>query len=193
IMSNLNFNASYNFSYIPSLLNEVINYNQNHGLGFGINLSSNISEKIDFRLSYSPTYNFSRNDIQKSLNTNYLIHTASGYLNLILFDDFFIRNDLAYYYNSGLSADINRAFYLWNVGIGMYLFSDNSGVLRLEINDVLNQNESLNKTISETYIEEKSNRILRQYFLLTFTYNLKIFGGGAPPERDDRHGRDRRW
>lgn len=193
IMSNLNFNASYNFSYTPSLLNEVINYNQNHGLGLGINLSSNISEKIDFRLSYSPTYNFSRNDIQKSLNTNYLIHTASGYLNLILFDDFFIRNDLAYYYNTGLSADINRAFYLWNIGIGMYLFSDKSGVLRLEINDVLNQNESLNKTISETYIEEKSNRILRQYFLLTFTYNLKIFGGGAPPERDDRHGRDRRW
>jgi hypothetical protein len=194
ISSNLNLNASYNYSLTPSLFNENLNYNQNHGFGAGFNLSSNISEKIDFRVSYSPTYNFSRNDIQSSLNTDYLVHTASGFVNLIFFDDYFIRNDLAYYYNTGLSADVNRAFYLWNVGIGMYIFSDKSGVLKFEINDVLNQNESLNKTISETYIEEKSNRVLRQYFLLTFTYNLKIFGGGSPPpERDDRHGRDRRW
>ncbi|MDP3830508.1 MAG: TonB-dependent receptor [Ignavibacteriaceae bacterium] len=194
ISSNLNLNASYNYSLTPSLFNENLNYNQNHGFGAGFNLSSNISEKIDFRVSYSPTYNFSRNDIQSSLNTDYLVHTASGFVNLIFFDDYFIRNDLAYYYNTGLSADVNRAFYLWNVGIGMYIFSDKSGVLKFEINDVLNQNESLNKTISETYIEEKSNRVLRQYFLLTFTYNLKIFGGGSPPpERDDRHGPNRHW
>jgi hypothetical protein len=194
ISSNLNLNASYNYSLTPSLFNENLNFNQNHGFGAGFNLSSNISEKIDFRVSYSPTYNFSRNDMQSSLNTDYLVHTASGFVNLIFFDDYFIRNDLAYYYNTGLSADVNRAFYLWNVGVGMYIFSDKSGVLKFEINDVLNQNESLNKTISETYIEEKSNRVLRQYFLLTFTYNLKIFGGGSPPpERDDRHGPNRHW
>ena len=42
--------------------------------------------------------------------------------------------------------------------------------------DLLKQNQSIQRTVGETYISDVQNQVLQQYFMLTFTYNLKNFG-----------------
>jgi len=39
--------------------------------------------------------------------------------------------------------------------------------------DILNQNNSIQRNITETFIEDTRTDILQRYAILTFTYNLR--------------------
>ena len=41
---------------------------------------------------------------------------------------------------------------------------------------ILNQNNSISRTVTETYIEDANSLVLNQYFLIMVTYNLKKVG-----------------
>jgi hypothetical protein len=97
-------------------------------------------------------------------------------VNWIFWGPVFIRGDYSYYHNTGLGEGIKDEYSLVNLGIGSKLFENNKGEIRLEVFDVLDQNTSLNRTVNETYIENKSTRVLQRFYLLTFTYNLSLFG-----------------
>jgi hypothetical protein len=62
--------------------------------------------------------------------------------------------------------------------------------LKVSVFDLLNQNNSISRTVTETYIEDNVTRVLNRYFMLTFTYTLRKFkmdgrsgGDGANRER----------
>jgi hypothetical protein len=42
--------------------------------------------------------------------------------------------------------------------------------------DLLKQNRSISRTVTEVYVEDVQSQVLRQYFMLTFTYKLRNFG-----------------
>jgi len=56
------------------------------------------------------------------------------------------------------------------------LFKAQKAEIRLSVFDLLNQNQSIYRTVAETYIEDVTTQVVKQYFMLTFTYNLKNFG-----------------
>jgi hypothetical protein len=58
------------------------------------------------------------------------------------------------------------------------------GELKLSVFDLLNQNKSITRNVTESYIQDQTNEVLRQYFMLTFTYKLKTFGKGKPMTND---------
>ena len=47
--------------------------------------------------------------------------------------------------------------------------------------DLLKQNQSIARVVDAQSITDSQNTVLQQYFLLTFTYNLKNFGVAAKP------------
>jgi hypothetical protein len=177
IKCNLNLNSSINFSLTPGQVNGINNFSKSYSISQGLMINSNISEEIDFRLSYIPTYNITKNDIQTELNRDYFVHNASAGLYWLFRERFYIRSDFSYYFNQGISKELKREYYLWSGAFGIKLFSDKSGELKFETFDVLDQNKSLNRSITETYIEDKSTIVLRRYFMLSFIYNLRMFGG----------------
>ena len=177
IRCNFNLNTSFNFSLMPGQVNEIKNFSKSYSITQGVMLNSNISEEVDFRFSYTPIYNITRNDKQTELNRNYFVHNASAGLYWMFFERLYVRSDFTYYFNQGISKDLKREYYLWSGSIGVKLFSDKSGELKFETFDILDQNKSLNRTITETYIEDKSTVVLRRYFMLSFVYNLRMFGG----------------
>ena len=61
--------------------------------------------------------------------------------------------------------------------------------MKLSVFDLLKQNRSITRNVTETYIEDVQNQVLRQYFMLTFTYNLRNFG--AAPARMNNSPRNR--
>jgi len=56
----------------------------------------------------------------------------------------------------------------------------------LSVFDLLKQNKSITRNVTDSYIQDVQNQVLQQYFMLTFTYKLKTFGKGNPNNNNDR-------
>ncbi|MBK8562458.1 MAG: TonB-dependent receptor [Saprospiraceae bacterium] len=189
IKSNLSFNLSWNYSRTPGLVNGVKNLSDNNSYVAGVTLASNISTKLDFNLSLRPSWNTATNSIQTASNAEYFNQNSSVRLNWIMFEGFVLRTDLTHQYYNGLSEGFDQNYWLWNVAIGKKLFKNERGELALAVNDVLKQNRSIARTVTETYIEDTWTNALQRFFMLSFTYNIRHFGQ-APEQKPEG---ERRW
>jgi hypothetical protein len=59
------------------------------------------------------------------------------------------------------------------MSLGKKLFSKQQGELTVSVVDLLNQNKSVNRTVTGTYVEDTQNNVLGRYFMLTFTYTVR--------------------
>jgi hypothetical protein len=82
---------------------------------------------------------------------------------------------------TGLSAGLDRTFTLWSASVGKKFFKDKTGEIKFTVFDLLKQNQSLNRTVTNTYLEDVRTEVLSQYFMLTFSYNLRNFGTPKKP------------
>jgi hypothetical protein len=169
--------VSYN--RFPGLVNNVNSETVNMVYTLGTVLASNISQYVDFTVSYSANFNTVDNNTQPNQNADYFQHVAGLQLNLLSKKGWFFQNDLNNQFFSGLTAGFNQNYWLWNMGIGKKLLKDQKGELRLNVFDLLGQNQSIQRNVTERYIEDAQNVVLQRYFMLTFTYNLRNFGTAA--------------
>ncbi|SIQ98111.1 TonB-dependent receptor [Pontibacter lucknowensis] len=188
ISSNFNVNGTVGYSRIPGMIDEQINYANNTNLGAGINISSNISEKIDFSVSTFSSYNIVSNTLRTTQNNNYFNQNTSVRYNWILWKDLVYRTELNHQYNSGLSAGVDNSFLLWNMSLGKKIFKDKQGEISLSVNDLMNQNVSIRRNITESYVEDVQSTVLQRFFMLTFSYNIRSFKGAPATEENMQRG-----
>lgn len=192
IKSNINFNTGVSYNRLPSLINSLTNTSITYGLNLGAVLSSNISQKVDFTLTYNINYNLVENSLQPEMNNNYFFQIGSLQLNWEFWKGFFIQNTVTYQNYNLVSSKTSSQYALWNVNLGKKVLKNRAGEIKLSCYDLLNQNKSLNHTVADTYIEDSNIEVLRQYFMLSFTYNLRKFNGKMPQMQPDRRGFDGR-
>lgn len=182
IKTNLNFNYFVAFTQTPSLINYQKNLSQNMMLNGGIVLSSNISEYLDFTFSTNTSYNQAQNTLQKQLNTQYINQNTRLKLNSTLKKTYILQTEVSHQHNSGLTQSFNQDFILWTLSAGVRFLKEKSGELKLTVFDVLKQNRSINRTVTDTYIEDNQTVLLQRYIMLTFTYQFRKFQQGNMPE-----------
>ena len=85
-------------------------------------------------------------------------------------------NDFGYTYNSNISGDFKKDFYLWNTSLS-YGFFDKKMLVKVKIYDILNQNQSATRTINPTYIRDEENTVLKRYAMFSLSYKLGKFKG----------------
>ena len=176
IKSNLNWNGGWSYSKIPGIINYASNISNNYTYNLGAVLASNVSQYVDFTISYNANFNVVKNSIQPQLDNNYFTQSAGIQLNLLAKTGWFFQNDLTNQSYSGLAAGFNQSYWLWSMSAGKKFLKDQSSELKLSVFDLLKQNRSITRTITETYVEDVQTDVLRQYFMLTFSYKLKNFG-----------------
>lgn len=189
IKTNLNLNTGVNYRRLPGLINDQANISNNYAFSQGIVLSSNISTKLDFTLAFNGNYNIVRNSLQPKLDNNYFSQQTSARLNWIFGKGFVLQTDVTNQSYRGLGAGFNQNFTLWNASLGKKFLKDNKGELKLTVFDILAQNNSISRNVTETYLEDVTSRVLTQYGMLTFTYTLRNFGKAPAPAQD----RPREW
>ncbi|GAB2791727.1 TonB-dependent receptor [Rhabdobacter roseus] len=184
----VNINSSTGFNYVrtPGLINNRINLSNNYSISQGIVLSSNVSEKLDFTLSFTGNYNIVQNTIQPQLDNNFFTQTTRAQLNWLFGKGFVFQTSLANQSYRGLEAGFNQNFTLLNASMGKKFLKNNAGELKLMFFDILNQNNSISRNITETYVEDVNSRVLTQYGMLTFTYTLRNFGKAPAPQQRRR-------
>lgn len=189
IKSILNVNASYAYGRNPGLVNGISNISNTHNVSGGIAASSNISENLDFSLSYTTNFYQAFNSSQSALNNNYFNHFASAKGNYIYKKRLVLSSDVVYNKYSGLSSGFNQVFALWNGGVGYKFAKNNAAEFRISCYDILKQNRSISRNITESYVEDNQTKVLTRYFMATFTWNFRKFanGGAEPAPESDKH------
>ncbi len=187
LRSNLNINLSGDYSRQPGEVNGRLNQADNTGFGVGLVLSSNISERVDFTLSSRSNVNSVTNSLNTALDTRYFSQNSSVALNLIIGPGFVFRTNLNHQLYSGLSEGFDQNYWLWNMGLAKKLFKNERGEIQLSVFDLLKQNTSIQRNITEAYIEDLQTEVLQQYFMMTFTYQIRNFG--SPPEKQEEERR----
>ncbi|WP_192821101.1 outer membrane beta-barrel protein [Rufibacter sp. LB8] len=186
IKSNINVNLNATYTNSPSLygdhttgFREISNDNKVTNLGGGLVLSSNISENLDFLISTNSNYNKVEYDYLTAQNNNYFNQSSLFRVNWVLWKGLTITSDLNHQYNGGLSAGIDPTFLLWNGSIGYKFMKDRQAEIRLSGFDLLGENTSIQRNITNAYIEDVQTTVLQRYFMVSFNYNLRAFGGGG--------------
>lgn len=182
LKSTLNFNLGFTYAGTPSIINGNVNKTHTYTLNAGLTVASNISEKVDFTLQYSGNYVTAENKLQPALNANYYNGLASGKIEILLWDKLVLATDIKYSHFNGLTDGFNQNFTLWNAAVAYKFLKDNRGELRVSLFDILRANRSINRNVTETYVEDVNTQIIQQYALLTFTYNLRSFVTGKQTE-----------
>ena len=173
---NLNLTTNAAFVQSPSLVNGLPNTGRTWSLGQGVGVNSAFNERLEFGLSANLTYQAATYSRLPEQNTDYLTQTLAADVFYQLPARFVLTSDVWLSNSSGRAAGFNQRLVLWNLGLARQLFADKQGELKLQAYDLLNQNRSVVRNATETYVEDVRSRILQQYFLLSFTYNLRQFG-----------------
>ena len=189
IKSNLSINGGLSYSNTPGLINNIKNTSKSYTYNAGVVLASNISQFVDFNVNYSANISDAKNSIQPKLNNKYITQSAGLQMNLLNKKGWFVQNNVSYETYSGLTDGFNQNYWLWNAGVGKKFLKNQAGELKLTVFDLLKQNQSIQRTVGETYISDVQNQVLQQYFMLTFTYNLKNFGTGKATSTENEKER----
>ncbi len=177
LKSNLNLNTSLNHNHTPALVNNKVNFSDNSNAGVGFVLSSNISERFDFTISSSPSYNFVRNSLQQNLNTSYYFHNSKVRLSCMPTEFLQLQAEYSNLIYNGLTGGFNQNINLLNGSVAYKFSKDRNAELRIYVFDILRQNNSITREVTETYIDDRETTLLQQYYMLSFTWNFKRFGG----------------
>jgi hypothetical protein len=69
------------------------------------------------------------------------------------------------------------------MSLGKKIFKNQRGEVSILVYDLLNQNANIRRNITETFIEDIQTNVLQQYFMLSFTYNIRRFSKGMDEEK----------
>ncbi len=178
IKTNINFNAGYNYTKQPGLINNQNNLSKNSGYTGGVVFASNISQYVDFNIGYNAGYNVVENSLQPQLNNTYYSGNATASINLLSKSGWVLHTDLNNQVYTGLSSGFNQNYTLWNASAGKKFLKNQHGDIRLAVFDILKQNQSITRNVTESYIEDVQTNVLQRYFTLTFTYKINNVRSG---------------
>ncbi len=178
IKSNANINSGIRYRETPSLINDQRNIGYQTGLDAGLNINSVVSREVDFSLSYNAGYQFVRNSLRQELDNDYYTGRAVVRMNILPVEWLVLASDFNLIHFHGLGDAFNRDIYYWNASIGYRFLKDRSAQLRLTVTDILGQNSSVNRDVTDMYIQDVRSQVLTRYVMLTLSWNFRTFREG---------------
>ena len=139
----------------------------------GVVLASNISENLDFTVSYMGTYNIQRSSVGSGNRGDYFSHVASVRFNAVGPHGVVVRQELSHNLQSGVPASYGQNVVLWNSSLGKKFLKNQRGEFRITATDVLAQDQSVSRSITETYVQDQRDRALGRYAQAVVTYSFR--------------------
>jgi hypothetical protein len=147
-------------------------FNYNHWFGAGINLN----DKFEWNINYSFGKNFTRYTTTQFKKLKVQSHSMGTDMVLRWPKHLIWETQMNYNYNGSILAGLPKSGIAWNAALNITMLKDEVGVLRLGVNDLLNRNTSIWVNANRNSVTTTHNNILGQYFLVTFTYNVRAAG-----------------
>ncbi len=164
-------------SYNNGLLNTIVTKSTGPNVSYSYILDDVIDINLTARYSYSKT----TNEINPTLNTNYLTKVFGAEMTNYLPLNIVLNQSFNYAINSGRAPGFNTAVPIWNASFSKFFMKNKRAEIKMSAFDLLNKNIGISRNVSQNQIVDRSYNVISQYFLLSFTYSLQKsgLGGGA--------------
>ncbi len=164
-----NFSKNINFNNEVQYASDVLATTPNIGLDY---VCTNVFE---FKPRYSITFTNNKYDIDAFEDLNFTSHNLDLNTTFFLLKGIEWRNDMTYNYNPNVAAGFQRDAWFWNASVAYSVLKD-KGLVTLKVYDLLNQNTNARRTATLDYIQDTQSTVLRQYFMLNFSWKFNSLG-----------------
>jgi hypothetical protein len=176
LKGSIEFSSRNGYFHGKQFINGVGNTSRTLSVGPSVRLDMNPNDKLTISIGADLSYTKTKYSLQPSLNNNYLLQEYNTAVDWEMPKGFFLSSDFTYSINSQRAAGFNAKIPIWNASVSKQMLNYNRGELKFTATDLLNRNIGINRSTNQNYIEDSRVMTLRQFFLVSFTYNLSKTG-----------------
>lgn len=179
--SRFNLGPTASFSESITVLNERENNVRNSTLGGSVRYNYTYKEYVIFDLSA----NFSKQLTEYDFSTpdqEYFNQTYRSELNLNFLKKYAFNTSMDYLIYTSSTTDFRQTIPFWNLSLSRFVLKNNAGEVKIGVNNLLDQSNSVTQSTGENFIQQQVMNNLGRYYMVSFTYalnkHLNPMGGG---------------
>ncbi len=167
--------VGYNLTENVSFLNGQKIQSNVSSMQFSPKATMIVGNVLDFSLIYTHAFNENRFKNQVLNDFSYSTKNITNDVIVRAGKHFVFNSKYTMSYRQLTGPDMPRYVHLWNLSATYQFMESQRSQITLSVFDVLNENTAIRRTVSQNYILDVNTTVLQQYFLLTFSYNIKDF------------------
>lgn len=144
---------------------------------YNINLRPSVTYGYKDLFEVNPTfrynYQLNRYDVKALNNRKNTFYQAGVSGTLYWPSRITWTSDVNYTHNSDVVPGFSKGYWLWNASVGLDFMKGKRATLQFSVYDLLDQNQSVRRNITDTYIEDTQTMMLQRYFMIKLIYNLR--------------------
>ncbi len=210
-----NWNSGANVTWNAPIGNTKFSYNSNttgnyqHDVGYSssetyaeaksITKSISLGERLsgtykadqwDVTLNGSLAYVNADNNLNDQADRNTYDYSAGVTANITLPWDIYLSTDLTYKDYDGYASGLMESEWIWNGQLSRSFLKNKAATVRIKAIDILQQQNSLKRTISSNSITDADYNTLGSYFMVYFIYKFNTIGKKMGAEDNDNNNRN---
>lgn len=171
-----NTGGNYNYNKSRLIYNGEISWQSTYNFNNWLGVNLNFNDKIEYNTSFSLGTNFTKytTDAFSKLKINY--RWWDNELVIRWPKHVIWETQCSFSYNSNVPAGTPNEIVRWNAAINFTMLKNEVGVLKLSAFDLLDQNRNMSSYANRNTLTTYQTNALTQYFMATFTYNVRPAG-----------------
>lgn len=176
----LGVGPSLNFNRRVEFINNIKNINSTKSYGLRFSANTYKPEKQNVWISADLNWNDSKSSVNSVANADYWSINLHGNGSKTIAKKWDIGSDINLQMRQkDPRFPQNNSFTTWNGFITKRFFKENQFELKLQVNDILNENRGYNRNFSSYSFTETYYLTLKRFWLLTATWNISKNGKPA--------------
>lgn len=169
----LSFSSSFNLARLPVVLNNQASSTLNISPYATIYIEAPLFDEVVEISAYTSINNqYSRRAFSKEYS-QFLQISSMFSLDVLPSKAWKIGTMFSHQYIQGFVDGLGQNIFYFRADISYSFMKNRRATLQLSANDLLNQNNNLQRSVTDIYIEDQRTRTLQRYIMLHFTYNFR--------------------
>ncbi|ANW95659.1 TonB-dependent receptor [Wenyingzhuangia fucanilytica] len=177
--------------------NRTVNYNNDVlYISKGLSINPNMGLRYEWRdimdleSRYTLSYSNTQYNLESLIDRNITAHRVDINTTTMVPKGLEWSNSVSYNYNPNVADGFQKSSWFWNMTVSYAVLKD-KGLISLKAYDLLNQNTNVRRTVNQNYIQDSQSTVLKQYFMLGFSWKFNTLGDRTKGKRGSRGGERR--